>query len=119
MAGIYEAALEAFGNGQIQWLSDNVVAHLVNGYTPDFEAHATLSEVPAEAILSSTPLEQRTNRRGYLGAAEAVFSTAPMGSYGGVLVTADGKLVAYLEAPGSSMGGPVRVRWDERGIVRL
>lgn len=128
MQAVFEKAREAFGNGEIAWLSDDIVVMLIDltRYRVDIAAHQWANEIPSEAIVSTIPLAGKTNAGGVLGG--ATVEVPPLGGFeiGAVIIAqrseAGDRLIAYAdEGPGlptPAHGRRITLSWPN-GIVRL
>lgn len=73
----YSKGLEGFGNGQVNWPTDDCRADLLDAadYTVSLTADEFWSSVPAAARVSTVTLAGKTNALGILDATDAVFPT--------------------------------------------
>lgn len=128
MTGRYAAGKEAFGNGQINWLTDDIRAVIVDSadYTVDLATDATLADVPSGARIATTAsLTGKTNVGGVLDAvdisvagvtgdpAEAVVVYKHTG------VEATSTLLSYNDGTLTPNGGLVNIVWHASGILSI
>lgn len=76
MNRLYGKGKEALASAEIDWENDDIRAILINTgeYTPDFDADATLEDIPEEARVAVAALSGKTNTLGVLDAADPTFS---------------------------------------------
>lgn len=128
MTGRYAAGKEAFGNGEINWLADDIRAVIVDAadYTVDLATHDSLADIPSGARIATTAsLTGKTNVGGVLDAvdisvagvtgdpAEAVVVYKHTG------VEATSTLLSYNDGTLTPNGGLVNVVWHASGILSI
>ncbi len=130
--GLYDAARQAFLDGEISWTRDPVRAVLIDEslYRPDLAAHKTLAEIPQAArVATSMPLMRKESARGVASAASVTFSAVPDAAVGALALYHDSgdeagsRLIAYigdgLGLPLRTMGGAVTITWDANPDARI
>lgn len=131
MSGIYAVTTQAIVTGGFNWTSGNYALMLVGpGYTPDYENHTVLTDIPAGARLLASPLalSGETAVNGFCRAANASWAAlTTTAAVQGVAILKDNgdttfTLVAYIDQ-GEGFGQvannvPANVIWDTRGIFR-
>lgn len=125
MDHLYPSAKQAFLSGQLNWLTDPIVAVLVGTqYYTYSDAHATLLDLPLQARIAVTTgtLANRTAALGVADADDASFGSV-IGNMGNaiMLCTDTGSdstslLIAYLDAgagvPVNPDGSIINVAWS-------
>lgn len=125
-SAFYGKALEAFGNGAINWASDTIKAMLVDTafYTVDLAAHDYLDDIPLGArVGSAVTLASKTNVLGVFDAADIVFTGLTSAPSIEALVLfkdtgndATSNLIAYIDTatglPVAAGATQVNVTWD-------
>lgn len=122
---MYDKAYEAFGNAQINWLSDTIKAVLVDTgtYTLNAATHEFLSDIPAGArIVTSAALTGKQNILGVLDAIDASWPAVAGPSGEAVVIIKDtgtvgtSRLIFYLDTasglPVTPNGGDINIQWD-------
>lgn len=122
---LYQKALEAFGNAQINWVGDIFKAVLVdtNAYTPDFANHQFLSDVPAPARTNISPaLSGKANVNGVMDADDQTFFSVSGPQSEALIIFKDtgldttSRLICYIDTAGglpvTPGGGDIFVVWD-------
>lgn len=73
---LYDHGREAFGNGQINWPADAILAILVDTalYTVDLAGDVFLSDIPAPARAATALLAGKTNVAGVMDATDPTFT---------------------------------------------
>lgn len=125
MDHLYPSAKEKFLSGQLNWLTDPVVAVLVGTqYYTYSDAHASLLDLPLAARIAVTTgtLENRTATLGVADADDASFGSV-IGNMGNAIVIctdtgteATSYLIAYMSTgtgvPINPDGGVINVTWS-------
>lgn len=129
---LYDKGREAFGNGEIDWVDDDIIAILVdaNDYTVNLATHQYLSSIDAGARIAGgtlgtkVSLASKTNTGGILDAADTTF-TSVTGDEGEAIVLCkrdtstfeNSLLIAYIDTgtgfPYTPDGGDVVVYWAD------
>lgn len=122
---VYPAAKQKFLSGQLDWLTDPVVAVLVG--TQDYtysDAHATLLDLPLAARIAATgTLTSRTAVNGVADADDATFGSVIGNAAQAVILATDtgvdntSYLIAYLDSAGTTLpvnpdGSIITVFWS-------
>lgn len=133
MSGIYAITKQAMATGTFDWSSGTFKIMLVGpGYTPNYEADATLADIPggSKLLVNALALTGLTATNGFCMAAsvhwDSLTTTAPV--LGIALVEANGgaestwQLVCYVDE-GDGFGNQpssqvVNLVFDTRGILR-
>ncbi|SKO52216.1 Bacteriophage protein [Mycobacteroides abscessus subsp. bolletii] len=123
---MYEKAIEAFGNAQINWPSDTIKAVLVDTgtYTLNAATHEFLSDIPSGArIATSAALTGKTNVLGVLDANDSSWPGVTGVSGEAVVIIKDtgtvgtSRLIWYLDTasglPVTPNGGDINIKWDD------
>lgn len=74
---LYDLGRQAFLEGQIAWLTDNIKCVLVDlaDYTPNLATHNALDDIPAPARVATSPnLTGKTSTNGVADSADITFS---------------------------------------------
>jgi hypothetical protein len=121
---LYDKGRQAFLEGSIAWLSDNIKAVLVtSGYTPSTGTDQFLSDVPGgDRVATSGNLASKTSTSGVADAADLTF-TAVSGSavayvvlYKDTTVAGTSPLILIIDTatnlPVTPNGGDITVQWD-------
>jgi hypothetical protein len=125
MDHLYPAAKEKFLGGQLNWLTDPVVAVLVGTqYYTYSDAHATLLDLPLTARIAVTTgtLTGRTATLGVADADDASFGSV-IGNMGNAIILctdtgtdATSALIAYLDTGGgvpvNPDGSVINIAWS-------
>lgn len=131
MSLLYDNAKELVLSALVNLTGDTVnVALIEDGlYTPDGVNHATLSDIPAGAIIATQTLANKTNTDGAYSADDLVFTGITSGTVGGLLVykyIGDGSdpLIAYIDSgtgfPLTANGSDIVVSWSTiYGVFKL
>jgi hypothetical protein len=122
---LYDLGRQAFLEGTIAWLTDNIKAVLVDtaAYSPNLAEHANLSDIPGGArIATSGNLATKTSTAGVADADDLTFSGVTGTScealvlYKDTGVAGTSKLIGYFDTatglPVSPNGGDITVQWD-------
>ena len=126
---LYDKGREAFLNGDIDWLNDNIKVTLVdtNDYTVNLSTDQFYSSIPVAArVASSANLSSKTSTSGVADAADVLFTS--VGGTGTADVSealviwqdtgveASSRLIAYIDVasglPVTPNGGDITVQWD-------
>src|SRR3990167_1085157 len=118
-SALYDKARQAFLEGTIAWLTDNIKVVLVDlqggtGYTVNLASDQYLSVIPSAARFStSANLSNKTSNTGVADADDVIFSIPPAGTTCEVVVIykdsgdpATSQLIAYIDSTGAT-GLPV------------
>lgn len=123
---LYGEGREAFANGDIDWLTDDIRVILVDTalYTVNIDVDDFRSDIAGGAQLATSgALTGKTNVLGVLDAADVVFPNLSLATAVDALViykhtgisTTD-RLIAYIdnapELPASTTGGDFTITWD-------
>lgn len=132
MTGRYAAGKEAFGNGQINWLADDIRAVIVDAadYTVDLATDASLADIPSGArIATSGALVGKTNVGGVLDATDVSLPGVTGDQAEAVVVykhtgvEATSTLISHHNSgtgfPLTPNGGVVVVQWNASGILAI
>jgi hypothetical protein len=122
---MFEKGREAFLSGQINWLTDNIKAVLVdvNDYTADYNVHAFLTDIPSIArVATSGNLANKTATLGVADADDLTFSNVTGDQSEAVVLYKDtgvagtSLLICYIDSatglPVIPNSGPIAVVWD-------
>lgn len=129
---LYSEGKEAFLNGDIDWLNDDIKCVLVDtaAYTPNFATDDFLADIPSgDRIATSANLAGKTSEDGVADANDVTFSTVS-GDQSEALViykdtgdAATSPLIAYIDTatglPVTPGGGDITVTWHASGIFAL
>jgi hypothetical protein len=128
-SGLYDKGRQAFLEGTIAWLTDNIKVILVdiNGgspYTVNLTTDQFLSDVAAGARIStSANLGSKTSTAGVADAADAVFTAPAAGTaceavviYKDTGVAGTSPLIAYIDSSGAT-GLPVTTNGADITVV--
>jgi hypothetical protein len=128
--GLFDKGREAFGNANIDWVDDDIIAVLVDAadYTVDKATHQYLSSIPAAARVAGgtlgtkISLVNKTNVGGIMDADDTTF-TAVTGDISEAVVLCkrdtgtfeNSLLIAYIDTginlPVTPGGGDIVCRW--------
>jgi hypothetical protein len=121
---LYDKGRQAFLEGSIAWLTDNIKAVLVtSGYTPSTGTDQFLSDVPGgDRVATSGNLASKTSTSGVADAADLTF-TAVSGSavayavlYKDTGTAGTSPLILIIDTatnlPVTPNGGDITVQWD-------
>jgi hypothetical protein len=105
MNRLYGKGKEALASAEIDWENDDIRAILIDTgeYTPDFDADATLEDIPEEARVAVAALSGKTNTLGVLDADDVTFATVTGSSVEAIVLYKDtgvestSLLLAYLD----------------------
>lgn len=104
--GFYDKAREAFANGDIDWLNDDIRAILVDAadYSVNFATHEFLSSIPAGARVAVSPsLTGKSSTNGVLDHATGTWAAVSGDQSEAVVyylhtgVEATSRLIAYVD----------------------
>lgn len=122
---LYDKGRQAFLEGGIAWLTDNIKAVLVDtgAYTPDIANHQFLADIAAGARISTSGnFTTKTSATGVADADDAAFSSVPNTSIEALVIYQDtgsaatSKLIAYIDVatglPVQTNLGSITVLWD-------
>lgn len=122
---LYDKAREGYLNGNLNWLTDDVRAILIDAdtYTVNLATHQFLSDVPGGARISvSASLANKTATIGVADADDVSFSLVSGASVEAILIykhtgsDSTARLIAYLDTatglPFTPSGGNVAIQWD-------
>lgn len=123
---LYDKGRQAFLEGSIHWITDNIKAVLVDTatYTVDLVNDQFLSDIPAgERVATSANLVSKTSTAGVADAADIVFTTVSgdqaeaLVLYKDTGVEGTSPLIAYIDnavgLPVTPGGGDIAVIWDD------
>jgi hypothetical protein len=123
--GLYDKGRQAFLEGGVAWLTDNIKVVLVDtgAYGPNLATHQFLSDIAAGArIATSANLAGKTSTAGVADANDAVFSAVTGVQSEAVVIYKDtgtagtSTLIAYIDTatglPVTPNGGDITVVWD-------
>lgn len=109
----YDRGREAFGEAEINWAKDQIVAYLVsNAYVPKVGKHRTVSDL-SDIVAGPVALEGKTIKDGYAAAGQVVFEAVKAEAMIRAMVIAkkNAALIAYMDEvtgfPMRSNGGDV------------
>ncbi len=139
MAAIYPKALEAFANGQIDWLTNKIRAYLIDAADYTYSTtHEFLSSVPVGSRVANSDLTGKTNVSGALDANDTVLAgvsgdpseavilvRAAAVDPGTDLAETAQRLIAYIDNysgfPVTPNGTNITVQWpsDANRILRI
>lgn len=121
---LYDLGRQAFLEGSIAYLTDNIKAVLVSsGYTPSTTTHQFLSDIPGGSrVATSGNLASKTSTAGVANAAAVTF-TAVTGAqclylvlYKDTGTAATSPLIAIFDTatglPVTPSGGDITITWD-------
>ena len=106
---VFNSAKVDLANGNIDWVNDTIKVMLVNGYTPDQDAHNFIDDVSGDeisgtgytaggkALANKTNTQDNTNNRAKLDADDVVWTNSTL--------TADGAV--YYKDTGTPSTSPV------------
>jgi hypothetical protein len=105
MNRLYGKGKEALASAEIDWENDDIRAILIDTgeYTPDFDADATLEDIPEEARVAVAALSGKTNTLGVLDADDVTFATVTGSSVEAIVLykhtgtESTSQLLAYLD----------------------
>ena len=131
--GLYTKSKEGILDGSIVWTTSNVKALLVDtgSYTVDLSTHQYLSDIPAGARVSTSPLvSSRTATNGTADCADPTWSTVTGSSVEAVVFFVDtgsatsSRLIAYFDTgitglPFTPDGGDVTLGINASGLFSL
>ncbi len=122
---LYDKGREAFLNGDIDWLNDDIRVILVDlaDYTPNLATHDFLDDVPGAArVAVSGALASKTSTNGVADAADVTWSLVTGDQSEAIVlykhtgVEATSNLIAYIDTatglPVTPNGGDITVQWD-------
>lgn len=123
---LYDLGRQAFLQGDIHWLTDNIKALLVNGgaYTPNTATDAALSSIPAGARTATSPnLANKSANAGVADSDDLTFPnvTGPVSSlvviYKDTGVEATSTLICVIDTatglPVTPNSGPIAITFDQ------
>lgn len=123
--GLYDKGRQAFLEGGVAWLTDNIKAVLVDtgAYTPNLATHQFLSDIAAGArIATSANLAGKTSTAGVADANDAVFSAVTGVQSEAVVLYKDtgtagtSALICFMDTatglPVTPNGGDITFVWD-------
>ena len=131
---LYNKAREGFLNGDIDWISDDIKAVLVdNTYTPNLNSHQYLSSIAAPKRMAFTSnFGGKTSTLGVADADDELISPGPgAGTIQYVVIYKDtgldttSPLIVVLDTcggtglPAAATGDDVSLVWDASGIFNL
>lgn len=122
---LYDKGREAFLNGDIDWLNDDIRVILVDAadYVVNLATHDFLDDVPVAArVATSSALSSKTSTNGVADAADVTFPLVT-GDQAEALVIykhtgteSTSNLIAYIDTatglPVTPNGGDITVQWD-------
>lgn len=122
---LFDKGREAFLNGDIDWLNDDIRIILIDAadYTVNLASHDFLDDVPAPArVAVSSALASKTSTNGVADAADVTFPLVT-GDQSEALVIykhtgteSTSNLIAYIDTatglPVTPNGGDITVQWD-------
>lgn len=121
---LYDTGRNAFLQGQINWVLDNISAVLVDtaSYTVDLVNHQYLSDIPLAARTATAALTGKTAVAGVADAADTTFLnvTGPQSEalvlYKDTGIDTTSQLIAYIDTavglPVTPSGGDIVILWD-------
>lgn len=122
---LYDLGRQAFLNGGINWLSDDIRGILVDSasYAVNLATHDFLDDIPAPARTAvSTSLTGKTSTNGVADANDVTFTTVTGPQSEAVVIykhtgtEATSNLIAYIDTatglPVTPSGGNISVTWD-------
>lgn len=118
----YGKGLQAFANGEIDWIDDTIKVVLVDtaDYTVAIDTHEFLSDIPVGAREETVTLSGKANVLGVLDAADATFSGTTGDGCEAVVIYRDSgdpatsHLLFYFDTATGlpvTLGGTVIVQW--------
>lgn len=126
MSALYGKGREAFLNGDIDWLVDDIRVILVdtNDYTVDIDVHDFLDDIPAPArVAVSGALTGKSSTLGVADAGNITFPTVTgdpseaLVIYKHTGVESTSNLIAYIDSatglPVTPNGGDINIAWDD------
>lgn len=128
---LYDSARQAFLEGNIDWVADNIKVTLVdtNDYTVNLATHEFYSSIPLVArVATSANLASKTATAGVADAGDVTFS-AVTGDVSEALVIwqdtgseATSRLIAFMDIatglPVTPNGGDITVQWSN-GVNKI
>lgn len=128
MSGKYTAAREAFGNGDLSWTRDRIVAHLVSADYVFAPLH-TLADLQKDLIGEPVVLTAKSNTGGWLSSARLVFRQVSGPDAVAIVLRRDSALekertlIAYLNEierfPMKLNGGDIQIDVPDKGYFRI
>jgi len=124
MNALYDRGRQAFLEGGIAWLTDNIKAILVSAaYAPQLAVDQFLSDIPPLDILAtSADLSSKGSVAGVASAADVTFPTVSGPPAVAIVLykdtgsTSTSQLIAYIDTgiglPVVLSGGDILIRWD-------
>lgn len=122
---LYDKGREAFLNGDIDWLNDDIRVILIDAadYTVDLANHDFLNDVPAPArVATSGAFASKTSTNGVADASDVTFSlvtgdpSEALVIYKHTGTESTSNLIAYIDVatglPVTPNGGDITVQWD-------
>jgi len=122
---LYDKGREAFLNGDIDWLNDDIRIILIDlaDYTPDLANHDFLNDVPVAArVAVSGALTSKTSTNGVADAADVTWPLVTGDPSEAIVIyqhtgsDATARLIAYIDTatglPVTPNGGDITVQWD-------
>ena len=121
---LYDKGRQAFLEGSIAWLTDNIKAVLVtSGYTPSTGTDQFLSDVPGgDRVATSGNLASKTSTSGVADAADLTFTAVSGSAVAYVVLYKDtgtagtSPLILIIDTatnlPVTPNGGDITVQWD-------
>lgn len=122
---LYDKGREAFLNGDIDWLNDDIRIILVDtaDYTVNLATHDFLDDVPAAArVAVSSSLTGKTSTNGVADASDVTFSSVTGDPSEAIIIyqhtgtESTSRLIAYIDTatglPVTPNGGDITVQWD-------
>ncbi len=128
---LYPSAKSAFLRGEIDLLSDTIVAALID--TTDYafnSTHTALSEIPLAARIAQETLTAKSVSAGLFDAGDVTFGSVTGDVVTALLLWKEGAsdalspLIAYLDTdivglPATPGGGDIEVIWSASGVFAL
>ena len=125
MNSLYDLGRQAYLEGTLAWLTDNVKCCLVNtsSYTVNLGADQYLSAIPGGAIIATSGnLTSKTSTAGVANAANITFTAVTGSTVGALVIYKDtgsaltSPLIAYIDTgaglPFTPTGGDITISWD-------
>lgn len=128
MNALYDHGRQAFLEGEIDWIADDIKVGLVtSGYSPNLATHQYYSAVVTFVISTPISLTSKTTTAGVANAANITFVAPPVSETVAYLVIykdtgddATSRLIALIDTatglPVSTNGGDITVSWDTGSI---
>lgn len=121
---LYDAGRDAFANGDIDWVNDDIRAILVdtNDYSVDLATHNALDDIVSGARVATAALSGKSTSAGVCDASDVTFSTVSgdqseaLVLYKHTGVESTSILIAYIDTatglPVTPGGGDITITWD-------